>query len=163
MRNWLSRLARSPKGLQWFLNLYGPYLGAGVRVDYLAEDFRELKVSMGLHWYNRNYVGTHFGGSLYSMVDPFYMLMVMNVLGKDYIVWDKSAEIDFQRPGKGRVHASFKLTDAMIETIREHTAGGDKYLPTWEVSINDDRGERVAKVKKTLYIRRKSANQEASE
>ena len=90
MRNLLSRFTRSPKGLQWFLNLYGPYLGAGVRVDYLAEDFRELNVSMGLHWYNRNYVGTHFGGSLYSMVDPFYMLMVMTVLGRDYVVWDLS-------------------------------------------------------------------------
>ncbi|WP_348679329.1 DUF4442 domain-containing protein [Alcanivorax profundi] len=157
MSNILTRFARSPKGLRWFLNIYGPYLGAGVRVDYLAEDFRELKVSMGLHWYNRNYVGTHFGGSLYSMVDPFYMLMVMNVLGRDYVVWDKHADIDFIRPGKGRVHAHFRLTDDDLREIREATKGGDKYLPRWQVEIVDNDGECVARVNKTLYIRRKSS------
>ena len=155
MRNLLSRFTRSPKGLQWFLHLYGPYLGAGVRVDYLAEDFRELDVSMGLHWYNRNYVGTHFGGSLYSMVDPFYMLMVMTVLGRDYVVWDKAADIEFVRPGKGRVFAHFQLTDAMIDDIRTNTDGGEKYLPCWPVDIVDGDGNRVAVVNKTLYIRRK--------
>ena len=154
--NFLTRFASSPRGIRWFLNLYGPYLGAGVRVDYLAEDFRELKVSMGLRWYNRNYVGTHFGGSLYSMVDPFYMLMVMNVLGRDYIVWDKAAEIDFIKPGTGRVHAHFQLTDAMLDDIRQATAYGSKYLPCWPVTIVNDQGETVATVNKTLYIRRKS-------
>lgn len=124
-------------------------------MDYLAEDFRELKASMGLHWYNRNYVGTHFGGSLYSMVDPFYMLMVMNVLGRDYVVWDKHADIDFIRPGKGRVHAHFRLTDDDLREIREATKGGDKYLPRWQVEIVDNDGECVARVNKTLYIRRK--------
>ncbi len=155
MRKLLGRFARSPAGLRWFLNLYGPYLGAGVRVDYLAADFRELKVSMGLRWYNRNYVGTHFGGSLYSMIDPFYMLMVMNVMGPDYVVWDKAASIDFIRPGKGRVFAHFTLTDKQIESIHQHTAGGEKYLPEWQVDIVDEQGECVARVTKTLYIRRK--------
>lgn len=126
-------------------------------MDYLAEDFRELKASMGLHWYNRNYVGTYFGGSLYSMVDPFYMLMVMNVLGRDYVVWDKHADIDFIRPGKGRVHAHFRLTDDDLREIREATKGGDKYLPRWQVEIVDNDGECVARVNKTLYIRRKSS------
>lgn len=158
MRKLLQRFARSPAGLRWFLNLYGPYLGAGVRVDYLAEDFRELKVSMGLHWYNRNYVGTHFGGSLYSMIDPFYMLMVMNVLGPDYVVWDKAASIDFVSPGKGRVFAHFTLSDEQIEAIREHTASGDKYLPCWEVEIVDATGNCVARISKTLYIRRKPSS-----
>lgn len=157
MRKLLGRFARSPAGLRWFLNLYGPYLGAGVRVDYLAEDFRELKVSMGLRWYNRNYVGTHFGGSLYSMVDPFYMLMVMNVLGPEYVVWDKAASIDFVRPGKGRVFAHFTLSDAQIAAIREQTASGEKHLPEWQVDIVDEQQQRVATVTKTLYIRRKPA------
>ncbi len=113
---------------------------------------------MGLRWYNRNYVGTHFGGSLYSMIDPFYMLMVMNVMGPDYVVWDKSASIDFVRPGKGRVFAHFTLSDEQIETIREHTANGEKYLPAWDVEITDEAGECVARARKTLYIRRKPAS-----
>lgn len=142
-------------GMQRAFSFFGPYRGAGIRVEHIAEDFSEATVSMTLRWYNTNYVGTHFGGSLYSMVDPFYMLLVMNRLGRDYIVWDKTAFIDFIRPGKGKVSARFVLTEKMLEEIRNHTAGGEKYLPTWPVEIRDESGELVARVDKTLYIRRK--------
>ena len=156
MSNPLKKLFSGAAGLRRGLLLYGPFLGAGVRVEELSADFRRVRVSMGMHWYNRNYVGTHFGGSLYSMTDPFYMLMLMNNLGGDYIVWDKSATIDFLRPGKGRVFAEFELTQAMIDEVKAATAGGEKYLPTWEVTVRDDAGEAVARVEKVLYVRRKA-------
>ena len=147
----------SASGLRRILNVYGPYLGAGVKVRYLAKDFREAKVEMKLRWFNRNYVGTHFGGSLFSMIDPFYMLLLMNSLGRDYIVWDASAEIDFIKPGRGIVSAHFLVTDAMLAEIRDKTANGEKFLPTYEVHIVDADGELVARARKTLYIRRKPA------
>jgi len=155
MRNKIIEWITSAQGIRKVLKFYGPYFGAGVKVDYLDKDFREAKVSMSLKWYNRNYVGVHFGGSLYSMIDPFYMLLLMNNLGKDYIVWDKSADIDFISPGKGKVSAHFQLTDAMLDEIREKTANGDKFLPTYPVTIIDENGDIVAKANKTLYIRRK--------
>ena len=83
------------------MRLYPPYLGAGIRVTHVSHDFREIDVRMGLHWWNRNYVGTHFGGSLYSMIDPFLMLMFLENLGRDYVVWDKAATIRFKTPGRG--------------------------------------------------------------
>ena len=147
----------SASGLRRILNVYGPYLGAGVKVRYLAKDFREAKVEMKLRWFNRNYVGTHFGGSLFSMIDPFYMLLLMISLGRDYIVWDASAEIDFIKPGRGIVSAHFLVTDAMLAEIRDKTANGEKFLPTYEVHIVDADGELVARARKTLYIRRKPA------
>lgn len=147
----------SASGLRRILNVYGPYLGAGVKVRYLAKDFREAKVEMKLRWFNRNYVGTHFGGSLFSMIDPFYMLLLMNSLGRDYIVWDASAEIDFIKPGRGIVSAHFLVTDAMLAEIRDKTANGEKFLPTYEVHIVNAEGELVARARKTLYIRRKPA------
>lgn len=151
LKHWLN----SASGLRRIINIYGPYLGAGVRVKYLARDFREAEVCMTLRWYNRNYVGTHFGGSLFSMIDPFYMLLLMNSLGRDYVVWDASATIDFVRPGRGTVSARFLVTDAMLEEIRSRTASGEKFLPTYEVPITDEQGELVARATKTLYIRRK--------
>ena len=151
----LSRWLSSASGLRRIINIYGPYLGAGVRVRHLAKDFREAEVEMRLHWYNRNYVGTHFGGSLFAMIDPFYMLLLMNTLGRDYIVWDASASIDFLRPGRGTVRARFSVTDSMLAEIYEKTAHGEKFLPTYEVHIVDDQGELVARARKTLYIRRK--------
>lgn len=149
------KLARKVRFLRWLLNFYPPYLGAGVKVRYISSDFREVHVSMGLKWYNRNYVRTQFGGSLYSMTDPFYMLMLMENLGRDYVVWDKAAHIEFISPGQGTVHAEFKIDEDMLNTIREHTAAGEKYLPNYQVDVRDDRGTLVARVDKTLYIRRK--------
>lgn len=149
------KLARKVRFLRWALNFYPPYLGAGVKVRYISSDFREVRVSMGLKWYNRNYVRTQFGGSLYSMTDPFYMLMLMENLGRNYVVWDKAAHIEFISPGQGTVHAEFKIDEDMLNTIREHTAAGEKYLPNYQVEVRDDHGTLVARVDKTLYIRRK--------
>lgn len=151
----LKKVFHGARGLRRALNIFGPYVGAGVRVRELSDDYRRLRVEMTLHWYNTNYVGTHFGGSLYSMIDPFWMLLLMNNLGRDYIVWDKSAKIDFIKPGKGTVSATFTLTREMIDEVRQATAGGDKYLPEWPVDIVDEQGDVVARVHKQLYIRKK--------
>mgnify|MGYP000430436452 FL=1 len=145
----------SAKGMRQLINIYGPYFGAGVKATYIDKDFRQAKVSLPLRWYNKNYVGVHFGGSLYSMIDPFYMLLLMNNLGKDYIVWDQSAEIEFIKPGTGTVSATFIITDEMLKEIKDKTANGDKFLPTYPVVITDEEGEIVAKANKTLYIRQK--------
>src|SRR3954463_10481879 len=100
--------------LRTWINLYPPLLGAGIRVTRLDRDWRAVDVEMKLRFWNRNYVGTHYGGSLYSMADPFYMLMLIENLGRDYIVWDKAATIRFRRPGRGRMTAEFRLTDAQL-------------------------------------------------
>lgn len=144
------------KSFKRLVNIYPPYLAAGVRVRSVAPDYRHIRVEMRLRWYNRNYVGTHFGGSIYSMVDPFYMLMLMQVLGPDYIVWDQAARIAFLRPGRGTLHADFSLTDADLAAIRAHTADGGKYRPEFVVEIRDVEEEVVARVEKTLYVRRKN-------
>lgn len=156
------RLARRARLLRLGLNLYPPYLGAGIRVRQISPDFRHVRVSMGLSWYNRNYVRTQFGGSLYSMTDPFYMLMLMNLLGPDYIVWDKAASIDFVSPGKGAVFAEFKVDDALLADVRTRTADGEKYLPELTVEVRDSAGTLVATVHKTLYVRLKPRARQAS-
>lgn len=81
------------------MNFWPPYLGAGIKVSLLDEREMVVEVSMRLKKLNSNYVGVHFGGSLYSMVDPFYMLILMKKLGGSYIVWDKAASIQFKSPG----------------------------------------------------------------
>jgi len=145
----------TPLRLKFILNLYGPYLGAGVRVIYISPDWRELRVRMKLRWYNRNAVGTHFGGSLYAMVDPHLMLLLMQSLGRDYIVWDQAAHIEFRKPGKGTVTARLAVSDADLAQIRDRTANGQPFRPEFQVSITDAEGDVVAQVVKTLYVRRK--------
>ncbi|MCY1392199.1 hypothetical protein D3C76_223460 [compost metagenome] len=155
------KLARRARLMRWALNFYPPYLGAGVRVRHISPDFHHVQVKMGLGWYNRNYVGTQFGGSLYSMVDPFFMLMLMHTLGRDYIVWDKAASIDFIAPGKGPVFADFQINEPLLDEIRQQTAAGDKYLPRLQVDIRDGEGTLVARIDKTLYVRLKPQARQA--
>src|SRR5271169_6594091 len=99
------------KLFKFLSNIYIPYLGTGIVVKSVSPDYREIFVQMKLRWYNRNYVGTHFGGSLYAMTDPFFMLMLISILGEEFVVWDKSAHIDFIKPGKGTVTARFLITE----------------------------------------------------
>lgn len=139
------------------MNLWAPFRGAGIWVEYIAPDWREVKVCLKLHWYNRNAVGTHFGGSLFSITDPFYMLMYMHVLGPEYRVWDLSSSIDFVRPGKGIIRAHFQLSEQDIQKARRATAGDSKYQPQHSVQLINADQQLVAEVKKTIYIRRKPA------
>jgi acyl-coenzyme A thioesterase PaaI-like protein len=143
------------RGLRRLLNLWPPYLFAGVRVCAIADDWWHAEVELRAHWWNRNYVGTHFGGSLFAMTDPFWMLMVIHALGRDYIVWDRAGEIEFLKPGRGTVRAHFRIDDAMLDEIRAATAGGGKYLRWCETDIMNADGEVVARTRKQLYIRRK--------
>jgi len=140
--------------LPLLLSLYPPYLGAGVRVRASA-DLRTFEVRMGLRFWNRNYVGTHFGGSLYAMCDPFFMLILIEHLGRDYVVWDKAATIRFRRPGKGRVRATFHIPEERVAEIRAAADRDGKVEPVFRVDVVNDQGEVVAEVEKLLYVRRK--------
>lgn len=146
---------RSPRLLKFLLNLYPPYLGAGVRVTHVAADWRELRVTMKLRWYNRNAVGTQFGGSLYTMVDPHLMLLLMQLLGREYLVWDQAAAIEFKKPGRGTVSARIRIDEETLAQIREATAAGSPYRPSFELFVRDGAGEVVTRVVKTLYVRRR--------
>lgn len=145
----------TPQSLKRLLNIYPPYLGAGIRIQYVSDDWKELHVGMPLRWYNRNAVNTHFGGSLYSMIDPHLMLMLMQLLGRDYRIWDKAADIEFIKASKRRVKSIIKVTEDDLEAIRSQTEDGNKHFPEFLVEVVDDEGDLVARVNKTLYVKKK--------
>lgn len=145
----------SARTLRRVLNLFPPLLFAGIRVLDIGADWRSARVVLRRRWYNRNYVGTQFGGSLFAMTDPFWMILTLRCLGDDYIVWDKAGQIEFIAPGREDVYAQFHIDDAMLDEIRAATAGGDKYLRWCETEITTAGGELIARVRKQLYVRRK--------
>jgi len=145
----------SARTLQRWIKFWPPMLGAGIRIKEISDDYRHLVVSMKLRRYNRNYVGTHYGGSLFSMTDPFYMLMLLNILGPKYYVWDKTSKIDYVAPGKTEVFAKFQLSEDQIKDIVKRSSDGAPLYVDFKVDILDTNGDVVAKVDKTLYIRKK--------
>lgn len=145
----------SPRLLRWVMNVWPPFLGAGICVRSIAADWSEAVVELRARLANRNYVGTHFGGSLFAMTDPFYALLLMHRLGERYLVWDQAASIEFIAPGRGTVTARFCLSSSEVESIRAQAVGGNKVLPEFECEIRDAAGELVARVRKTIYVRLK--------
>jgi hypothetical protein len=143
--------------IQSMIRYYPPLLAAGIWVKRISPDCREIDVEMKLRFWNANYVGTHYGGSLYSMTDPFYMLILIQNLGRDYIVWDKSANIRFRKPGRGKVRAEFRISDEQLDDIRRTLETQEKDEPVFTVEVKDESGEVVAVVQKMLYIRKKAA------
>jgi len=149
------KIVTQAKWLRRFMNLWPPFIGAGIKVTRIDDDFRHAQVRMKLGWYNRNYMGTHYGGSLYSMTDAFYAIMIIRNLDNKYYVWDKSASIDYIAPAKSTVYANYVLTDEMLDTINLNTEDGQKFLYDIPVDIIDDQQQLIAKVNKVIYIRKK--------
>ena len=149
----LKRLFKN--NLRVMFNLWPPLMGAGIRITRIQPDWKEIDVEMKLRRWNANYVGTHYGGSLYSMTDPFYMVMFIEILGRDFIVWDKAASIRFRKPGRGTVYAKFRITEEQIAEILEAVKTEEKIDREFVVDVKSGDGEIIAEVKKVLQFRKK--------
>ncbi len=149
-------LKRYPKLM---FNLYPPLLGAGICITHIGAEWKELDVEMQLRWWNQNYVGTQYGGSLYSMTDPFFMVMLIEILGRDYVVWDKSAAIRFCKPGRGTVYAKYRISDEQIADIRTALQTEEKIEREFPISVTDAQGKIIAEVKKSLHFRKRNAGE----
>ena len=154
----IKRIRTSFSWARWSLKIirfWPPYLGTGIYVDKIDKNLYWLRVKMKLAFYNRNIVGVQFGGSLYSMCDPFLMYLIMLHMGEDYIVWDKAASIKFIKPGRTSVEAHFEVTPSQIEEFKKEAKNKPKLEPVFNIKIKDKNGEIVAEVTKTIYIRKK--------
>jgi len=139
------------------VNLYPPFLGAGIRVKYPKDDPFSIVVTMKLTFYNRNLFGTHFGGSLYAMADPFFVFILMRHLGPGYLVWDKKATVEFLKPGRGRVSGRYRVAPEEIARVKALADAGETVEPVYVAETTSDAGEIVARVTKTLWVRKKTA------
>jgi acyl-coenzyme A thioesterase PaaI-like protein len=153
---------KHPALFRLMMNLWPPFLGAGICVKRISADWRHVVVTLTRRWYNRNAMGTHFGGSLFAMTDPFYMLMLIQNLGKHYAVWDQSARVEFVKPVKQRVEAAFHLDQARIDRIVRRAAGGEKHFEDFIIEVMDGSRTVVAKVTKTVYVRKKGTPNQRS-
>lgn len=155
-----SEVLGSPRTLKWGMNIWPPFLGAGVVVEHIDPEWRSVRVRLRRSPLNANYVGTQFGGSLFSMADPWFMLLVLRGLGSGYVVWDQAGEIEFVSPGRRAIHATFSVSQEQLEQLRTQAEGGEKVLRWFETELTAPDGTVVARYRKRIYVRRKRAAQE---
>ena len=136
------------------INFYSPYLFSGIKMEHQSADGLTYRVALRQRWYNRNLFGTHFGGSLYAMADPWFVFILLAGLGKGYIIWDKAATIRFRKPGKGTVRGTFSLTPEQVAEVKKLADGGQKDF-TFTAEIHNAEGEVVAEVEKVVNVRPK--------
>ena len=151
----LSRIEFGAGAMRRLFNLWPPFRGMGIRVRELDPQFRHATVELRMKLLNRNYVGSHFGGSLFAMADPWFMILMMKRLGSEYVVWDKAGAVRFLKPARGTVTARFEMPEESVDEARKATAEGQKYEPVFKAALVDAQGVTVAEVEKTLHIRRK--------
>ena len=147
--NFRSRLFR------WAFNFFPAFRGSGGRVTYISDDWRLIKVKLPLNWRTRNYVKTIFGGSIYSAVDPFYMLMLMKTLGDEYVVCDKAAKIRFRKPGRETLYAEFKIDDAEIAEVKRLAEEAKSIDRVYNIEFKNQEGIVHAEIEKTVYVAKK--------
>jgi acyl-coenzyme A thioesterase PaaI-like protein len=148
---------------RWGFNFFPAYRGTGARITAIAGDWREVRIKLPLNWRTRNYVGTIYGGSMYAAVDPIYMLMLIKVLGPEYVVWDKAASIRFKKPGTSTLFAQFILTEEEISAIKNALSSAPSVERIYLVELVDAEGVVHASIEKTVYIRRKDVVVENNE
>lgn len=145
----------TPRRLALGMSLWAPNFFSGIRVVKISDDWTHATVELHVNLFTRNYVKTAFGGSLSAMTDPYFFMLVMHQLGRDYVVWDTRGEIDFIKPGRGTLTARFHVSREQAEGIRERARGGAKVLEWFETDITDESGAIVAHVRREVYVREK--------
>ena len=147
---------------RWGFNFFPAFRGTGGRITYIASDWREARIKLPLNWRTRNYVGTIYGGSMYAAVDPIYMVMLIKILGPEYVVWDKAASIHFKKPGTSTLSARFVVSDEEINAVKAALASAPSVERVYHVELVDAEGIVHAAIDKTVYIRRKGVRVEGT-
>ncbi|MGF1753390.1 DUF4442 domain-containing protein [Vibrio makurazakiensis] len=152
-----------PNVVKCALNIWPPFWGSGIKITRISDDFREVNMRLKLRWWNKNANRTQYGGSIFSLTDPVYSLMLMGILGEQYYVWDKEASINFIKPGQSDLFANFEITQNQLEDIYRQTALGEKCFPEFIIHVKDKQGNVVSEVQRRLYVRKKPQFRDAEE
>lgn len=145
---------------RWMYNFYPVYRRTGARIIYIDDSWKKIRISIPLRIWTRNYYGTISGISMFGGVDPIYMVMLIKLLGPDYVVWDKEAAIRFIKPGRNKLVAEFKINDDELNHIRQTLEAGPSVTQTYHVDLVDAQGTVCATVDKVIHIKKRNTQKD---
>lgn len=151
----LSRFFKPSTIYRYGFNWSPMYRRSTARIIDVSDDLHKVTISMTPNWKNRNFVGTIFGGSMLSATDPIYMIQLMQILGEDYVVWDKSVEAYYKKPAKSRIYGEFIFSAIEIKYLKDNIAKSNEMDIIKTMSLVDGKQNIIATFNKTLYIANK--------
>ncbi|MEW8030135.1 MAG: DUF4442 domain-containing protein [Candidatus Thiodiazotropha sp.] len=133
------------------------YRRSTAKITYVSKDLLNVKIKLPISYKNKNYIGSIFGGSLFSSVDPIPMVQLINLLEHKYIIWDKSAQIIFNIPARDDLYAEFTFNEEELNQIREQVEKDNETVIVKTTCLtNKDQTKVFCEVRKTIYISKKS-------
>ena len=141
------------KAFKYGFNWSPMYRRSNARIIAVSKDLMKIEIRLPLTYKNVNYMNSMFGGSMFAAVDPIPMFQLVSILGKEYVVWDKSAEIYFKRPAKENLFATFEFSNEEVEEIKSRVKSEKEISISKSTILTNKIGDTVyCEVKKTIYI-----------
>ena len=138
---------------KWGLNFSPMYRRTTGKVTHVDQDLRSVSARIRLTWRNANYKGVMFGGSMFAAMDPPAMVALIHLSGEDYVVWDKSASIQYKRPANQHVYAQFRFEESELAHIRQPVDECGECIRSMAIPWTSADGQIVfSVVNKELYI-----------
>lgn len=150
--NILSSVLDRGQVFKLLFNISPMYRSTGGRLVRVSNDLMHIKIKLPLTYKTKNYVGTLYGGHMYSAVDGIYMVQLMNILGKAYVIWDKAATIRFRKPGNQTLFAEFTITAELLQEIKREIKNQQEKDFILKVNLVDSSGIVYAEIEKVIYI-----------
>jgi hypothetical protein len=148
-----SKYIGKPTLLKYGFNWSPMYRRSTAKITTVSNDLLDITIKLPISYKNKNYVNSIFGGSMFAAVDPIPMIQLMHLIGDEFVVWDKAAEIFFKRPAKENLYADFNFTSSEIQSIKESVAAHKEFEIIKTTTLtNIDRNIIYCEVKKTIYI-----------
>lgn len=150
--NVMERFVSYDKLFKYGFNWAPMYRRTTGRVIEVSPNLYRVKIEIRLSYKNRNYAGTMFGGSMLAATDPIYMIQILQILGNDFVVWDKSVSARFKRPAKSTVYAVFEFDQEEVNSIKKEVSAKKEITVVKPLKILDKEGHEIALLEKTIYI-----------
>ncbi|MBO6605454.1 PaaI family thioesterase [Psychroserpens sp.] len=148
----LTRFVKPATIYKYGFNWSPMYRRTTAKIIEVSEDLHKVVITLKLNWKNRNYAGSIFGGSMLSATDPIYMIMLIQILGNDYVVWDKAVEATYRRPAKDQIFGKFEFSKDEISKLKEDVLTYKEVTLEKTMHLVDKNDKVVASFNKTLYI-----------
>ena len=147
-----------PKELKRMLNLWFPFMTNRIQIDSISDDFHHMHVCLKHSFWNRNPNKSIWGGSIVSAMDPFFPILMKQILLRDGIVTDfysKAISVQFIKMVKSNVTFQFSISEKEVALVVQELDQNEKYEGWHSVEGIGSNNKICVKGKVQIFLRKR--------